>query len=280
MAMKTLLVPVHKDGWADAVLDTACAFAQRYGCYLEGVALDITRSEYITSDVYGAAWVPVPRERTETEARESRELFQKAMAARSIPEVAVPTAGLSQAWCDSDLTAIGGVSGYARAFDATVFGRCPPSEFAGHRFVLESTLFESGRPILIAPRTPPRSIGETVVIAWNCSTESARTVAFSMPVIEAAKRVIVLTVETGTVQGPTGADLARRLKANGIDAAERTVPAHARSTGATILAEAQSLGCDLLIKGAYTQSRLRQMIFGGATSHILTHAEIPVLMAN
>ena len=32
-----------------------------------------------------------------------------------------------------------------------------------------------------------------------------------------------------------------------------------RSTGEAILATAQSLGCDLLIKGAYTQSRLRQM---------------------
>jgi len=39
-----------------------------------------------------------------------------------------------------------------------------------------------------------------------------------------------------------------------------------RNTGAAILETAQSLGCDLLIKGAYTQSRLRQMIFGAATS--------------
>ena len=37
---------------------------------------------------------------------------------------------------------------------------------------------------------------------------------------------------------------------------------------------------DLIIKGAYTQSRLRQMIFGGATSHILAAAELPVVMAN
>ena len=41
----------------------------------------------------------------------------------------------------------------------------------------------------------------------------------------------------------------------------------------------QSLGCDLLIKGAYTQNRLRQMIFGGAT-HVLENAMIPVLLAN
>jgi nucleotide-binding universal stress UspA family protein len=53
-----------------------------------------------------------------------------------------------------------------------------------------------------------------------------------------------------------------------------------RNTGEAILAAAQSQGCDLLVKGAYTQSRLRQMIFGGATSHILANAALPVLMAH
>ena len=46
------------------------------------------------------------------------------------------------------------------------------------------------------------------------------------------------------------------------------------------LAEATAVGADLLIKGAYTQSRLRQMIFGGATSHILANAMLPVFMAH
>ena len=40
------------------------------------------------------------------------------------------------------------------------------------------------------------------------------------------------------------------------------------------------MGADLLIKGAYTQSRLRQMIFGGPTSHILSAAELPVFFAH
>jgi nucleotide-binding universal stress UspA family protein len=53
-----------------------------------------------------------------------------------------------------------------------------------------------------------------------------------------------------------------------------------RSTGEAILSTAQSLSCDLLIKGAYTQSRLRQMIFGGATQHVLANAALPVLLAN
>jgi nucleotide-binding universal stress UspA family protein len=59
-----------------------------------------------------------------------------------------------------------------------------------------------------------------------------------------------------------------------------TVDVAGRTTGEAVLAVAQSLNCDLLVKGAYTQSRLRQLIFGGATRHILGHATLPVLMAN
>ena len=59
----------------------------------------------------------------------------------------------------------------------------------------------------------------------------------------------------------------------------RRWPAATRA-GEAILAEAAAIGADLLIKGAYTQSRLRQMIFGGATSHILSAAELPVFFAH
>jgi len=86
-------------------------------------------------------------------------------------------------------------------------------------------------------------------------------------------------VQGGTVPGPTGEQLARYLQRNGVSCEAITVSPEGRSTGEAILANAASLKCDLLIKGAYTQSRLRQMIFGGATRHILANATIPVLMA-
>ena len=82
------------------------------------------------------------------------------------------------------------------------------------------------------------------------------------------------------VPGPSASSMARYLKANGIAAQLRELPSSSRSGGAAVLAESMSLGADLLIKGAYTHSRLRQMIFGGATSHILAEAELPVFMAH
>src|SRR5262249_24581998 len=84
----------------------------------------------------------------------------------------------------------------------------------------------------------------------------------------------------GTGAGPTGEELARYLHRNGVLCEPITVQPEGRSTGEAILAHAASLQCDLLIKGAYTQSRLPQMIFGGATRHILANASLPVLMAH
>jgi nucleotide-binding universal stress UspA family protein len=93
--------------------------------------------------------------------------------------------------------------------------------------------------------------------------------------------VTVLTIEGGAaVPGPTGDQVTGYLQSHGIPAKSVTVGLEGRSTGQAILANAEALRCDLLVKGAYTQSRLRQLIFGGATRDILLHATLPVFMAH
>ena len=120
-----------------------------------------------------------------------------------------------------------------------------------------------------------------MLIAWNGSTEQTRAIAFAMPLLQQAERVKVLTIPGGAgVPGPSGEQLTRSLQRNGIPATPLTVELDGRSTGETILATAASHDCDLLIKGAYTQSRLRELIFGGATRHILANATLPVFMAH
>ena len=144
----------------------------------------------------------------------------------------------------------------------------------------ESALFESGRPVLLAPQTPVDVCCEKVIIAWNSSTETARTVALSMPLLVRARSVTVLSVEGWGVPGPTGTELAAYLARTGVPAAPRTVAKNGRSPGETVLHECARSGADLLVKGAYTQSRLRQLIFGGATRHIIAHAQLPVILSN
>src|SRR5690606_4312477 len=145
---------------------------------------------------------------------------------------------------------------------------------------LESALFDSGRPVLMAPPEPPATLGETVLIHWNASTETARNILFAMPILKKARRVALIAVEGALAPGPGIKDAVGYLEANGIAATDRTVTGRGHRPGEAILAEAAAIGADLLVKGAYTQSRLRQMIFGGATSYILSAAELPVLFAH
>jgi nucleotide-binding universal stress UspA family protein len=172
------------------------------------------------------------------------------------------------------------VGHYARAFDITVLGR-PSNEANQPRPpTVEAALFESGRPVLLVPPTPPSTLGTTAVVAWNRSTETARTIALATPQLTRAQRIVVVDFEDWGVPGPSPQDLSRTLMRNELLVETRFLPNPHGQAGEALLSAAVSLGCDLLVKGTYTQSRLRQFIFGAATSHILSNTAVPVLMAH
>jgi nucleotide-binding universal stress UspA family protein len=105
--------------------------------------------------------------------------------------------------------------------------------------------------------------------------------ALSMPLLESADRVTMLTVTGGPeVLGPSAREMIRYLQLNGVRSQQLTVELGEQTTGECVLDTARRLDCDLLIKGAFTQNRLRQMIFGGATQHIMARATLPVLLAH
>ena len=286
--MKTILVPTESHETMRSALVTALMVARRFDSYIEGFALRFRINEFIAVDMAGAIPLETLREESVDEVRRARVLFEAFMREHSVPRsdvpiasLSFPVASLSYGWLDDAPEGEDFVGSRGRVFDVIVMSRSEANSIGLHDKAIESGLFDSGRPILIAARTPPREIGANVLIAWNCSTEQARATAFAMPLLRKAERITMLHVEGGTaVPGPSAAQATQYLQRNGVNVALMTVGLEGRSTGEAILATAQSLGCDLLIKGAYTQSRLRQMIFGGATRHILKHAALPVLMAN
>ena len=92
--------------------------------------------------------------------------------------------------------------------------------------------------------------------------------------------MVVCAVEGVHVPGPDVDQVARCLAANRIDASTHVTALDGRAPGPAVLDDAMETGPDMLLKGAYAQSRLRQMIFGGPTRHILKHAELPVIMGH
>src|SRR6516165_5846396 len=281
MSMKTILVPTESHEPMRSALATALTLARRFDSYIEGFALRFRVNEFIAVDMAGAIPLESLREESLDEARRARALFEAFMRENGVPRADLAVASLSYGWLDNAPEGEAFVGSHGRVFDVIVMSRSNKDTTGLHNRAINSGLFESGRPILLAPPSPPDQIGTDVLIAWNRSTEQARATALAMPLLQKADRVTVLTVIGGTeVSGPPAEQITQYLRRNKIGAELKKAELGGRSTGETILATAQSLGCDLLIKGAYTQSRLRQVIFGGATQHVLENAMIPVLLAN
>ncbi|AWN40482.1 universal stress protein [Methylobacterium durans] len=281
--MKTLFVPVVGSEGLEAIVATAFLAAKHFdslvlgACVLPALADQVNFSGD-TSWPGGqeASWA----ERLQAEELSLRATFAAAMDARGISEEVRSNAGPRYRWQSGPLMGDYALSQRARLFSATVVGRPAVSKASLGMASFEAILFESGRPLLLSPPHPPTTLGERILIAWNGSTETARATALAMPLLRQAKRVIVVEVEGSRVPGPSARELASALKEEGVPARGRTVAETELTSGQVFLMEAGALGCDLLVKGAYTQSRLRQMFFGGATSHILHHAKLPVLMAH
>jgi nucleotide-binding universal stress UspA family protein len=278
--MKTILVPTENDDAMRPALETALQLARRCHSYIEGFALRWDVSGLISGDVMGGG-IWLDRHDLAKEEKEARQVFEAFMREHDVPRASEAPAAPSFGWRDDAPVGDGFVGTYGRVFDVIVMSRVDAQAPSLHNRTVETGLFESGRPVLLAPPSPPPQIATNVLIAWNCSTEQARATAFAMPLLRLAGRVTVLTVVGGAgVPGPPAEQLIRHLRRNDIPAEPMSVGLDGRSTGEAILATAKSLQCDLLVKGAYTQSRLRQMIFGGTTQHILANATLPVLLAN
>lgn len=269
--MKAILVPSDQGEYMPSVLAAAELLGRRFESTLEGVALRPIHVEIVAPDPIVAVTFP-PADWNDTEfVGKARRVFDEHFAGKQ---------GLRTRWRAGPSIDDAGLGSLARVFDVTVVGR-PTGSGAGPRMTtLEAGLFESGRPVLIAPPSPVTSLGENILISWNQSTEQARVTADALPLLKLAQTVTVLTVEGLQVPGPTGMQCCDWLALHGINAREMSIGNGGKKPGEVVLNEAQKLGADLIIKGAYTQSRLRQMIFGGATSHLLSHSTLPVLMAH
>ena len=273
-AVKSVLLPIDQNEQMPSAFETARLAASLLDGVVEVAALTPVFTDIVAAD--SAAAVPIPpRDRNNADyirrVRQSFDNYAKQHATE-------PAGATRFRWRDGSVIQDAALGRLARVYDLTVLNR--PGARGGRMATLESVLFESGRPVLMAPPSPPKSFAQTVVIHWNASTEVSRAISMAMPILRKANRVIVLSVEGSMVPGPAGQEAVSYLQAYGIGATEKSISSRGQRPGVVLLAEARAQGADLLIKGAYTQSRLRQMIFGGATKHVLAAAELPVFLVD
>jgi nucleotide-binding universal stress UspA family protein len=167
---------------------------------------------------------------------------------------------------------------HARHSDLVVLGRRRNVDLMPDNLV-EMLLVDSGRPIMIAPDSPPRSVTGTIVIAWKETPEAARSLGAAMPLLKLAQRVVLVGIAEERGAAPDALDhLARQLAWHGIVAEPRSIVEASKQTSALLLETSSEIGADLLVVGGFSHKPLREAVFGGVTSALIEHAELPVFM--
>jgi len=169
------------------------------------------------------------------------------------------------------------------AYDLAVLGVGEHSGSAGFE-PLERILVESRTPCLLVPDSVVNlsPVFERIVIGWNGSIESMRTLRSALPLLRKASQVLLLKGSArdyrATLPIPPALNVEAYLARHGVSfEAAKFEDVHGDS-GAALLASAEHHQADLLVMGAYGKNRVSEWLMGGATHHALRHARIPLLM--
>ncbi len=212
----------------------------------------------------------------------AREIYGKVVDSFSAPQISkpAPQTGFSVNFLEQIGNIGESLSLHGRLADLIVTASFPLDHGDSVPPLLEIALRETGRPVLISPSNACNPFGTKIGIAWNGSAEAARAVSMAMEFLVAADEVVVISVNEGSPNTPSSDELAEYLLWHGVQARTVTIEGSATSAGRILLEQVDKAGVDMLVMGAYTRDRIRQVIFGGVTREVLAKMAIPVLMAN
>lgn len=287
MAFKTILVPIRGDGRGESVLDHACALGRPFNAHIRAVHCRLRAKDLMPFGVSVPAFVrdqinESAGEIADAEEEKIRGLFDAYVKDRGIAvcDTRPPTHDtLTISW--SEMTGkqadIVGVQGRL----ASVVAVAKPDHVANlGQNTLEAALMSTGRPVLLCPPKPVAALGRNVAIAWNGSTEASRAIAACGSIIAGAEKVTVLTADDADNMDLTADDLILHLKDHEIDAVSASVKSKESTLGEGLLNAAKAAGADVMIMGAYGQSRGRAMVMGGVTQWMIDNTDLPMLLVH
>ncbi|MCC6779067.1 MAG: universal stress protein [Hyphomicrobiales bacterium] len=275
--IKDVVVNLSVGASSDVATDFAASVAATFNAHLAGIAF-VYEPLLPMIDMYG-----IPPDVIETQRRENEDAAKAAIA--KFDEIArgasfsaetrmidVPVANAP--------TMFGSI---ARRVDMSVLGQPEPDKPGPENLIIESALFESGRPVLVVPYIQKAGLSlDRVIVGWDGSRSAARAVADAMPLLARAKAVEVVIVSGEPTKSDEipGADIAHHLARHGARVELKQIVATDTDVANTILSHAADSAADLLVMGGYGHSRLREFILGGATRGILGSMTIPTMMSH
>ncbi len=144
--------------------------------------------------------------------------------------------------------------------------------------LINTVIFETGSPVIIAPETAEFKGFKNILIAWDGSIRASKAVKSSLEILKCAKQVFVVGVNESEKDIASADQLIEYLSPHGVNAKHLGIKKVDFCVGKTLCNEAEKQNCDLIIMGAYNHNRVRQMILGGATKFMLNNSKIATLM--
>ena len=285
MIYRLVLVAVGNEDSSASAIDAALTVGKTFGAHVVGlhVRADSKDAVPLLGEGMSGAMIEEIVDLAEKESSKravtARKVFDERCARAGAPIIAAPPAPntLSAVWVEEVGREDETLGRRGRLSDLIVVSRPRPQDEAAPALTLNAALFETGRPVLVVP-SAPTTIGRRIAISWNGSPQAARAISGAMPFLERAESVTILTVETDRTSTVRSGELAEYLAWRGIKASAPAIVLSGRDVGEAILRACADAGADLLVMGAYSQPRLRRLIYGGVTQHMLNEATIPIVM--
>lgn len=275
MTIASILVHLADDDAEAARVRVALALARRWNATLEGVhtspTLEIPAA--VAGRAASASFLGAFAEAAAERARASEQRFREACAGSTV----------AVTWRSEVGDAGESLARRMLCADLGIVGQTPPSnlEEALVSYPPDHLAMMVPAPVLLVPGAwPPGDIGGTVLVAWKPRREAGRAVRDALPLLAKAARIVVLTIDADSDGKAQAGDLVAWLARHGVRAEHRHDHAADHAAGERILDQAQAVGADLIVMGMYSHSRLREIVFGGASRHILRHARLPVLLSH
>lgn len=145
---------------------------------------------------------------------------------------------------------------------------------------IDAALFETGRPVLIAPLQEVKSVSKRAAIFWQDTPEAAKAVWSAVPFLRNAETVKVFTVADDAVSSDALDRIGAGLRRARIDATVELLAPDRIGAASRLIDAASDMDSDLIVMGAYSHSRLQEYVFGGVTKMMLESLARPVFMAH
>ena len=275
--MRNILLPFEYIETIPHLVDCAVSLAKKYNSSVSGVAIHQRIDSFIAQEG-SIVFDSLHHDENKEEAIKYKEKFIDHM--HTLKKSDSDLSDLKYKWLSEELENQKYLGDLSRVYNVVIISRPYQELQSASLSSIQTILFDGGRPVMLIPMNKQIDIGKEVVISWNCTTESSRAVFAALPILKKANNVTILTVEKVITDGPSGEQVSELLASHGIDAKPVTISGDEKKIGDAILDFSKSVDADLIIKGAYTQSRLREIIFGGATRHLMLHSEIPIYLVN